>query len=128
MALEMRGLGGGLVTRRKSLEALLREERPRCRTREGDDHPFEEAVLLRFAGVTSEEERALLRLPITLTFPAEMADQCRLDDSLAAEVLRRLENFGKAYPTRDGRTWLPASLGVELLRKHPTALQRLLVP
>lgn len=128
MALEMRGLAHGLVTRRKSLAELLQEERPGCRTKEGDDYLFEVEVLRRFAAVTSPEEQAQLRLPITLTFHAEMGDQCCLDDETAAEALRRLEHFGKAYPFRDDRMWLPYALGLELLMKYPTAFQRMLVP
>lgn len=128
VALEMRGLSDGLVARRKSLAALLQEERPHCLTREGEERPFDPDVLLRLAAVTSEEERSRLRLPITLTFSAEAGDECRVDDDLAGEVLRRLEKFGKAYPVRDGRMWLPSSLGVDLLRRYPTAFQRMLVP
>ncbi len=128
VALEMRGLSAGLVARRKSLATLLQEERPHCLTREGEEHPFDGDVLRRFAAVTRQEERERLRLPITLTFSAEMGDQCRLDDAVAGEVLRRLEQFGKAYPVRDGRVWLPSSLGLSLLMKYPTAFQRMLVP
>ncbi|MEE9600183.1 MAG: hypothetical protein V3W22_00580 [Thermoplasmata archaeon] len=43
-------------------------------------------------------------------------------------MLRRLEGFGKAYPFRDGRMWLPYSIGFELVRKYPTAFQGIFAP
>jgi uncharacterized protein (UPF0216 family) len=128
MALEMRGIQQGLVVRRRSLRDLLQEDKPQCTTREGDPYLFDPAVLEKLAEVTTEEERAKLRLPITLRFLSDMEGHCTVDDPIAAEVLRRLEGFGKAYPFRDGRMWLPYSLGLELILKYPTAIQRLFVP
>ncbi len=125
LGFEMRGIHRGLVTRKRSLQQLLQQEVPRCTTKEGEDYLFEKDVLLRFAEVTSREEREKLRLPISLYFHAEMEGQCRLDDELAGDVLRRLEGFGKAYPFRDGKMWLPYSIGLELTVKYPTAVQRL---
>lgn len=124
----MRGLHTGLVVRRRSLRDLLEQERPTCLTKEGEEYEFDRGVLLRFAAVTNDEEREKLRLPITLYFETGAGDHCRVDDELASKVLRRLEGFGRAYPFRDGRMWLPYSIGVELTMKYPTAFQRLLLP
>jgi hypothetical protein len=45
-----------------------------------------------------------------------------VSDETAAEVLRRLEDFGEAYPYRDGTTWLPNPLAYTLLMKYATAI------
>lgn len=128
MALEMRSLHAGLVVRKRSLAELLREEAPQTATRDGEVHAFDPAILRRVTEVTTEEERARLRLPVTLRFHLSLEDACSLEDELAAEVFRRLEGFGKAYPFREGRAWLPYSLGLALLLRYPTVVQRLLVP
>ncbi len=128
MGFEMRGLQEGLVTRRKTLKELLEEEEPQCRTREGEMYVFDREILQTLAAVATEEEMGRLRLPINLRFHVGMEDQCSLDDEVAAGVLRRLEGFGKAYPFRDGKMWLPYSLGLELILKHRTAIQRIFVP
>src|SRR5206468_3681133 len=47
-----------------------------------------------------------------------------LKDALAAEVLRRVESFGPAFPFREGRMVLPASLGVDLVSRFKGAIQQ----
>ncbi len=124
--LEMGSLHHGLVIKKRSLQDLLGEEEPRCVTREGEDYLFDREVLERLAAVTSEAERRSLRLPLTLRFHADLQNQASLDDELEAEVLRRLEGFGKAYQFREGRMWIPYSLAMQIMLKYPTAFQRVL--
>lgn len=124
--LEMGKLHQGLVIRRRTLQDLLEDEEPRCVTREGEDHVFDREVLEKLAAVTSMEERGKLRLPLTLQFHADLQNQASLDDQLAAEVLRRLERFGKAYQFRKGRMWIPYSLAMQLLMNYPTVFQRIM--
>lgn len=124
----MKGLHQGIVVRRRRLQELLQEEEPQCKTREGDVYLFDKEVLERLAAVATAEEKASLRLPMILRFHADMEGHCSIDDESAGEVLRRLEGFGKAYPFRDGKMWLPHSLGLELVLKYPTAIQTIFVP
>ena len=56
-----------------------------------------------------------------------LRDDASLIDALAAEILRRLEGWGAAYPYRDGKVWLPQSLAVDLLLRYGGALQRLML-
>ncbi len=124
--LELGGLHEGIVTKKRSLEELLGDEEPKCVTREGEDYPFDEEILRAFREVTSPEERRKLRLPVTLRFHADLENQASLDDGVAAEVLRRLEGFGAAYPFREGRMWIPYSLAMQILTRYPTAFQTLM--
>ncbi len=48
---------------------------------------------------------------------------CYVTDPVAAEALRRAEGFGPAFPYRDGRMYLPVSLGVDLVSRYGGALQ-----
>ena len=75
-----------------------------------------------------ENEKENIRLPITLIFNVKLSDYCCFTDETASAVLRRLEDFGPAYKYRDSRMWMPASLGMHLIRKHGRMIQRFFLP
>jgi len=73
IAFELGRLNAGLVVEKKSLARLLGEASPACRTRAGDEHPFDRAALERLAGVLAPGEADALRLPITLLVSGDSA-------------------------------------------------------
>ena len=111
--------------RRAGPESLLSDPTP-LETKDGAPYEVDRAVLERLAASCTREERARLRLPVTIHFSGESEDSAYIIDPLAAEVLHRLEGWGAAYPFRDGRMGLPQSLAVDLLSKYRGALQRLM--
>jgi len=113
----------GVVVRKKRLSALPNEAKPLCTTRDGEPYIFDLDILKRLAAVLREGED--LQLPITLHLSTIAKDSSYASDETAAEVLRRLEEFGEAYPYRDGKMWLPNSLAYTQLLKYPTAIQGL---
>ena len=123
MERESRNLNAGLVTARKRLADLLRETTPMCRTRDGTEWPIDREALARMAAACRPGETEDLRLPIALHFSSDLEDACYITDALAGEVLRRAERFGLAYPFRDGRMHLHASLGVDLVSRYKGAIQ-----
>jgi uncharacterized protein (UPF0216 family) len=122
VAFELGRLNAGLVVEKKSLSRLLREAEPSSRTREGDPHPFDREVLMRFATVLTAEEADDVRLPLTLTLRGE-SDEAILTDAIGAKALRALEKFDRAFPFRDGRMAVPHSLAVDLTRRYGGVLQ-----
>jgi uncharacterized protein (UPF0216 family) len=122
ISFELGRLNAGLVVERKSLSRLLQEAEPSSRTREGDPHPFDREVLVRFASVLSVEEAAELRLPLTLTLRGE-SDEAILTDAIGAKALRALEKFDRAFEFRDGRMAVPHSLAVDMTRRYGGVLQ-----
>lgn len=125
MRWEFEKLNAGIVTRTKSLNALL--ETPRLETREGEAIDLERHILERVASVCTGQERERVRLPITLHFSADVSDSAFVTDELAADVLHRLEGWGAAYPYRNGKMWIPQSLAVDLLLRYGGVLQRLVM-
>ena len=123
VAFELGRLNAGLVVEKKSLARLLGEAAPVCRTREGDEHSFDRAVLERLAGVLTPGEADALRLPITLLISGDSDDSAILADALAAKALRALEKFDRAFPFRDGRMIVPHSLAVDIVRRLGGAVQ-----
>ncbi len=118
-------LNAGIVTRPKSLRTLLAGEA--LRTRDGQPYDVDRHALDRLAAACRPEDLDALRLPITLHFSADVADSAYVLDGVAADVLRRVEGWGAAFPFRDGRMWLPQSLAVDLLLRYGGALQRLML-
>jgi len=123
ISLELGRLNAGLVVERKSLARLRQEDRPACRTREGEEHTFDPAALERMAGVLSAAEAEALRLPIIVFVTGDLEDSAYLSDELAAKAIRALEQFGPAFPYRGGRMHLPHSLAVDLARRSGGTIQ-----
>jgi uncharacterized protein (UPF0216 family) len=123
ISLELGRLNAGLVVERKSLAQLLDEPVPACRSREGEDHPFDPAALRGLARVLTREETESLRLPVTIFVTGDLEESAYVAEELAAKALRAIENFGPAFPFRGGRMYLPHSLAVDLLRRSGGTLQ-----
>ncbi len=124
MSHTMRSLHAGLVGKRRALQELLAEADPKTVTVEGEAYHYDPEEVRRWAAAATPEEGARLRLPLILRFDLNLADICFIDDEVGGEILRRMEGFGRAYTFREGRMYLPYSLGLELLMKYPTTLQR----
>lgn len=118
-------LNAGVVAHTKPLRDLLEEPRPHVVARDGTEVELERSALEAMAAVCTEDERERLRLPITIRFPADVGDSAYMADDLASAVLHRVEGWGEAYPHRDGRTWLPRSLAVDLILRYGATIQRL---
>ena len=123
ISFELGRLNAGLVVEKKSLARLRAEPRPACRTREGDEHPFEPEILTRYAAALTAEEAEGLRLPITLIVSGDLEDSAYLTDELAAKAIRTIEGFGAAFSYRVGRMILPHALAVDIVRRHGGAVQ-----
>lgn len=123
ISFELGRLNAGLVVEKKTLARLLSEPEPACRTREGDDHPFDRMALDRLAAALTPDEAGRLRLPLTLLVSGDSEDSAYLTDELGAKALRAVEKFDRAFPFRDGRMALPHSLAVDLVRRHGGVLQ-----
>ncbi len=123
IAFELGRLNAGLVVEKKSLARLRGEAIPACRTREGDEHPFDRVALDRLAAVLTRDEADVLRLPITFLVSGNLDDSAILTDALAAKALRAIEKSDRAFPFRDGRMIVPHSLAVDIARRHGGAVQ-----
>lgn len=124
---EAKGLHESLIIRRKSLEDLLRDDEPSCMTKDNKKHVFDKDVLLRVGQVLPQVKHSKLMLPINIYIDMKVENQCYIEDEDAADVLRELEGFGRAYRYINGRMWLPLSLAAELVGKHKTVIQMVLL-
>jgi uncharacterized protein (UPF0216 family) len=121
---EYASINAGLVTKKKSLDALRDEPAPACTARDGTPWAFDRDILDRVATHCSAAEARDLLLPVAVHFSTDLMDSCYISDSLGAAVLRRVEGFGPAFPFREGRMYLPLSLGIDLISRYKGALQQ----
>ncbi len=73
--------------------------------------------------MVSPAEAQALRLPITLFATGELEDHVYLAEEVAAKALRALEKYGRAFPFREGRMYLPHSLAVDLVHRSGGTVQ-----
>jgi uncharacterized protein (UPF0216 family) len=125
---EMTTVHKGLVTRKKSLQSLLEMDEPYCLTREEEMHVFDKDILVKLASSIPKGKHPQLKLPITLSFDLKVRNECYIADEIAAEAIRELEGYERVYQFRDGKMWLPYSIGMELIRKYKGAIQQLFLP
>ncbi|MFQ6106955.1 MAG: DUF61 family protein [Thermoplasmata archaeon] len=128
MEIEYRNINAGIVTKKRRLIDLFQDEIPACEAMDGSPYRFDREGLHDFAKQLTEEEMESLKLPITLTFSVRLSDYCYITDDHASVILRRLEGFGRAYQYKDGKMWLPTSVGFHLLRKYGRIIQRFFLP
>lgn len=123
LAFEIGRINDGLVVERKTLRRLLEEPNPTCRTRGGHEVVLERAALERLAGGLERHEADVLRLPITVFVSGDLEDSAYVSEELGAKAIRKLENFGAAFPFREGRMYLPHSLAIDLVRRSGGTIQ-----
>ncbi|MFQ5909197.1 MAG: DUF61 family protein [Thermoplasmata archaeon] len=128
MQIEYRNINAGIVLRKRKLKDLIEEDVPVCEAKNGSSYRFNREGLLEFVNPLTEDEKENLELPITLTFNVKLPDYCYITDELASTILRRLHDFGIAYQYKDGKMWMPASIGLHLLRRYGRIIQRLFLP
>lgn len=115
------------VLNQKSLKKLLAEKEPHCKTKDNEYYYFDKAMLIKFAEIIPRYKYDELKLPINLYFDMDAKDHCYITDELGAFIIRQLERFENAYKFREGKMWLPYSLGLQLLVKYKTLIQRVFI-
>ena len=86
----LKALNKHLPAKRKSLDELLAEEKPRIRCRDGSSHRFKRKELEYLKEVCPPEGRSRLRLPIYLELSAEVPGMTRITGNLNIQVCARI--------------------------------------
>ena len=87
----VKALNKHLPAERKTLLALLREEKPAVRARDGSVHRIMRRELDALAGLVSEAEQRSLRLPIYIELTSEYGRGfARVQGALDCEIVRRI--------------------------------------
>ena len=122
-ALEMRRVRDAMVTQPRSLSDLMLEDAPSVRTRGGELHAFDKAMLQRFHDALSPLTRRKLRLPVTFYVDSELPGEAYVQDEAAATLLRTLGEVPAALEPRAGRLWLSHARARDISERWRGAFQ-----
>jgi len=121
----VKALNKHLPAERKTLLALLREEKPAVRARDGSLHRILRRELEELATLVSEAEQRNLRLPIYIELTSDYGRGfARVHGALDCEVVRRVRVLGTAKEGEGGETLFINRDDVRRLRRRlPTATE-----
>jgi len=123
MRLEIGRINDGVVSERKRLSLLLREEHPSSVTKGGTQYDFDRDVLARLGEALPSVLLRRLRLPILCYFDSTVPDSFFLADETALEALQHLEEISPLRRMRSGRLWVAKPLVYTIMNRYPTAVQ-----
>lgn len=123
IALEMGSFQKAFVAAPRPLHELLLEEAPSARTRGGEAHPFDRAVLERFQDALGPLARRRLRLPVTFYVDKDLSEDAYLQDETAMELLRGLGEAPADAEPRDGKLWMGHVRARAIAERYPGAFQ-----
>ncbi|MBN1455999.1 MAG: DUF61 family protein [Methanomicrobia archaeon] len=119
----VKALNKHLPAERKTLLALLREEKPAVRARDGSLHRIMRGELEELATLVSEDEQRSLRLPIYLELTADYGRGfARVHGVLDCAVVRRVLDTGKGGEA-DETLFINREDVRRLRRRLPTATE-----
>ena len=116
------------LAKQKTLGELLREEKPESVTNSGHTYIFDIEALKKLTKMVPKFNHNNLKLPIYLYLDINVPDQYYINDELQAEVFKKLANLSDNYEFRNGKLWIPRTLGKIVHRKYPTILQYFWLP
>jgi len=123
MRLEIGRINDGVVSERKRLSQLLREEYPSSVTKSGNRYDFDRDVLVRLEQALPETLQRRLRLPILFYFDSTVPDSFFLADEAAVQALQSLSEISPLRRMQGGRLWIGKPLVYAIMNRYPTAIQ-----
>ncbi|HIE34404.1 MAG TPA: DUF61 family protein [Candidatus Altiarchaeales archaeon] len=116
------------LAKQKTLRELLQEEKPESVTNSGHTYTFDKNALMKLTQIVPKFNRNSLKLPIYLYLDVNVPDQYYINDELQAEVFKKLGNLSDNYEFRNGKLWIPRTIGKMVHRKYPSILQYFWLP
>lgn len=123
MRMEIGKLNDSIVSERKSLAELLKEEKPASRTKAGKEHDFDISVLKGLDGRLPQDLHDKLKLPIIFFSDTKVPDSCYLNDLNALSALQILGELSEMRQMQQGKIWIGKSIAYSIMRKYPTIVQ-----
>lgn len=128
MSMEIVKINEGLVRDRKSLAALLPEQKPSAITRKGESYLFDISVIALLGQRLPVELHRRLRLPILFFMSPDVPDSCWCMDSAAFDTLVLLGEISNMRLRQDEKFWVSRAIVYAILRRYPTAVQLVMGP
>lgn len=123
---ELRSLNSGMVSQKKSLKELMKEEKPHVKKRGEGKHYFDKSNLKEIENSIPIHKRGELKLPIMI-YNDPTLDQCYVKKELEGKVIKEL--VGMDNKTLNGdKIWFSKPLITDLTRKYEDIFQLIWTP
>lgn len=123
MRMEIGKINNGIVTSRKTLSQLLKENKPSSKTKDDREYFFKKKTINELGKKLPENIQDRLKLPILFFFDMQVDDSCYLNDKIALEALQTLGELGYKREFNKNRLWVGKAIAYSLKIKYPTAVQ-----
>jgi uncharacterized protein (UPF0216 family) len=123
MGLEIAKMNESIVTQRKSLLLLLRENDPASVTKNGDTYHFDSSVIATLGKVLPEDVQRRLRLPVLFYTSPDTPGSCSCTDEAALVSFQLLGEVSTLRTFEGGKFWVSRPIVYALMKKYPTVVQ-----
>jgi uncharacterized protein (UPF0216 family) len=120
---EFHNLNKNIVKNQVRLSDLIKMEKPKTETRDGNEYLFDNLALKKFSEDIPLIYHNQLRLPIFFYKDLRVKDSCFLIDEIAVSVLKHTNDLEFCYKFTDGKLWLSRPIAFDITRKYPTLFQ-----
>lgn len=123
---QLKSLNTGMVSQKKSLKDLIKEENPSVETRKSERHQFKNEHLEKIKDTIPIYKMDELKLPI-MVYNDPSLDQCYVKRRIEGEVLKSL--IGLENKTlKEEKTWFSKPLIAETVREYDDIFQFIWTP
>lgn len=119
---EMARINSGIVTKKKTLEELVKGEMPKTEAKDGSEYYFNKDALLSLENELPKEMHSIM-LPLSFYTSLDVRGSVYIGDKSSLMVLKHLGEVPKDAELMDGRYWMGKTLATDLMRRRPTIIQ-----
>jgi uncharacterized protein (UPF0216 family) len=119
---EIARLNSGIVTKKKPLKELLKEENPKIDAKDGSIYYFNKDTLLRLEKDLPSQSQSI-RLPISFYTSLEVRGNAYVADRQSFVALKHLGEIPDNAELVEGRYWMGKTLVTDMMKRRPTIFQ-----
>jgi uncharacterized protein (UPF0216 family) len=119
---EIARLNSGIVTKKKPLNELVKEESPKVEAKDGSIYFFNKDALLKLKNDLPESSHSI-RLPISFYTSLEVKGSAYVADIQSFVLLKHLGEVPKNAELVEGRYWMGKTLLTDMMKRRPTVFQ-----
>ncbi len=123
---QLKTLNTGMVSQKKRLSTLLKEDKPSVEKREEGKHYFEKEHLKKLEEIAPIHKKDELKLPIVV-YNDPSLDRCYVKKRVEGKVVKKMIGLENKTIQRN-KTWFSKPLITEIIRKYDDIFQFVWTP
>ena len=119
---EMARINSGIVTKKKALKELVKEECPQTVAKDGSVYYFNKDALLNLEKLLPKDMHSIL-LPMSFYTSLDVKGNVYVAEKSSLTALKHLGEVPEDAKLIEGRYWIGKALANDLMRRRPTIIQ-----